>query len=477
MRETAADSPVGAMNQPNMVTSGDGYVVLGGGVGGLVAGLLLKRRDAGADVTILEGSESLGGAMRGCSRMGEIFDLGTHIPQQTGIPEVDSLVEASVQPDDLIRMPSSVGDFAGTFHGDSVRLDTPYLDLLHADPVAAGSVVEHVVGGEVHSERRATGDPRSAPVGSVAEAWFGRGAAESFVMPLVGRLFGDRQLLSGFALELANLTRVRAADAGTWMAHSPSPWFRSRIAYPDQRSLPEQFRHSRKSLYARNGNSGTFVDGLLRQCIAEGIKIETECRVQRIDLARRLIDVALGGDRQSIGYDRLVSTLGPSVTAILLGEEAPQGAERIEYRLVHHVLRHVVRSEGCYFYDHDDRSPIFRVTNYGAFSGRSDDRRLTTEVLGRDEVPDDRLAALVERRLTAVGLVEEGGFLDRVVDRQGGGFPLPTVRTFEHFEKSARTVAVVEDDRFVVGGVGSSGTAFFQNEVIRDLHRRLARLS
>jgi len=136
-----------------------------------------------------------------------------------------------------------------------------------------------------------------------------------------------------------------------------------------------------------------------------------------------------------------------------------------------------VRSDGCYFYDHDDRSPIFRVTNYGAFSGRSDDRRLTTEVLGRDEVPDDRLAALVERRLTAVGLVEEGGFLDRVVDRQGGGFPLPTVRTFEHFEKSARTVAVVEDDRFVVGGVGSSGSAFFQNEVIRDLHRRLARLS
>lgn len=476
MRETAADPPVGAMNQPSMVNSGNGYVVLGGGIGGLVAGLLLKRRDAGSEVTILEGSASLGGAMRGCSRMGEIFDLGTHILQQTGIPEVDSLVEASVHPDDLIRMPSSVGDFAGTFHGDSVRLETPYLDLLHADPVVAGSVVQHVVGGEIHAERRATGDPRSAPVSAVAEAWFGRDAAESFVVPLVGRLFGDRQLLSGFALELANLTRVRAADSGTWMAHSPSPWFRSRIAYPDQRSLPAKFRHARKSLYARNGNSGTFVDGLLRQCVAEGVRIETESRVQQIDLARRLIDVALGGDRRSIGYDRLVSTLGASVTAILLGEETPVEAERIEYRLVHHVLRHEARSEGCYFYDHDRQSPIFRVTNYGAFSGRSDDRRLTTEILGANDVADDRIGELVERRLVAVGLVDDGGFLNRVVDRQRAGFPLPTVETFARYRHSARKVATLEDGRFVVGGVGSSGTAFFQNEIVRDLYRRIDQL-
>jgi len=449
-------------------------LVLGGGLGGLVAALRLKQIRPQSEVVLIESSSNLGGALRGCTAMGADFDLGTHIPQQTGIPAIDGLLEQSVPEDLLRRMPSRIGDRSGTMNGANLCVESGFPDLLGSNPSIAGEVVAHVLAGVKVSESTAI---RGTPVRDVAERWFGPRATRESVLPLVAKLFGPIDGLSGFALELANLTRVRAADEPTWMAHRHDSAFRGRIAFPDQARLPVEYSHSRMSLYPLRGGSGAFVAGLVGLCNEAGVRILNGHRVVALDPESRRVDLSTGPERVTLAYRSLLSTLGPLLTIQLLRGEAMPGSDRVRYRLVHHLADPAPTPDACYLYDHELASPIFRVTCYRAFSGMPDDVRLTTEVLGRDDIPDVALASTIERRLIEAGVLRVGSTVRSEVMGVRGGFPVPSVETFRNYAAAADALRRYEGPELVVTGVGSDGSAFFQGEVLRHVHASLNRLA
>ena len=79
------------------------YVIVGAGIGGLIAAWRILVGDPKASITIIERNTYPGGLLAGIEYPnGLYFDIGTHIFQETGITEVDSFIQDAVPPEDLI---------------------------------------------------------------------------------------------------------------------------------------------------------------------------------------------------------------------------------------------------------------------------------------------------------------------------------------------------------------------------------------
>lgn len=449
-------------------------VVLGGGVSGLMAGLLAQRKRPNSKILVIEASGRLGGVMAGGRAMGEYFDFGTHIPQETGIGAIDELFERAIDPSSLQRMSSEVGDRAGTLVDERLFVDTPYLDLLCLNSEIAQRVVSHIVG-KPQMDRSDLDIPiRLQSAEKVAKDWYGDHATRTTILPILRNWFGDTKSLSGFALELVNLTRLSVVDELTWLSHASSSSFRQRVAFPFQLRLPAEYKHNRKSIYPKYGSSLDFVEGLERLCAEQAVEISIRSRVKSIDLDSRRMKLERSDGQLEIRFRRLISTLGPIHTLPLVGGSPSLLIERCGSKIIHHVAKKPIKSELCYVYVYSAKSPVFRITNYRAFSGRSDDCRFTSELLAPETIDDDFAVMEAEKVLQSSGLVEAGESLQSSIELVAAGFPSPKISTFVQFHLAAAQLAPLESDDFIVTGVGAQGTAFFQSEILRHLHSRLS---
>jgi len=446
-------------------------VVVGGSLPAIVGALLIKKRNPEMTVVLIEGSLSLGGNLLGVDVMGHHFENGTHILQEIGDAEVDAVIQSAVDAKQLIQLDSSLGDVAGTIKDEKVWESTGYPDVLGQDSELALRIMNQIrdlrasnLGVIKQNESFRTLDFESA-----ATERFGVLAKDHVLLPIVQRLFGKDEDLSGFAMELCNLTRLRLVDELTWQQQIPQLELQDRVAYPDQCFLPQLYKHNRKSLYSSHRGAVDFVEGLGKICRDAGVGIELNTKVLSIDMNHKSIDLESDGDKQTVSFRYLLSCVGTTVTNTLVTGDRPKSINRLKYRLVHFVLKSPMKSGVCYYYSQDTNSVVFRITNYAAFSGRSNDKRVTVEVIGAEGLSDQLLLKTVELELMRAHLIEKDSIEDSICLSNSYGYPIPTVETFKQFNLDELKLREYEQCGLVTGGLGVNGGLFFQNEILKDV--------
>lgn len=446
-------------------------VVLGGGIAGLMAAIFAARDTAKPSVLLVESSNRLGGAMAGSRCMDTDFDLGTHIPQETGIDRIDSLYDEMFEQGVLQKFSSSVGDRGGSLVDGQLFAESSYLDLLNLNPESARTATEHVASHMHDMDSRSVDSIRLARADEISTSWYGPATTADWILPELSRLYGSNRDLSGFALEISNLTRLRAADKPTWQAFSSSRWFRQRIAYPSF-ELPKEFHHERMSLYPRCGSSYSFVQGFVKLCQQDGVQLSLNSRVLEVDMKNKEVRVLIEDDEIRVRYGKLISTLGPIETLKLVGESSAFKIQRINTRLVHHLLDSPIESDLCYIYERSRTSQVFRITNYSAFSGRARDCRLTTEIVSPALIGHQSALEMAIRSLK--GLLPNGvRLLKSCVVDYVSGFPLPDLSLFKNAKLASDYFEQNRSHDVIVSGVGAGGTAYFQNEILQHLESHL----
>lgn len=361
--------------------------VIGAGPAGLGAAHVLVR--GGADVTVFEGADEVGGLARSHVLWGHTVEFGAHLLLRVD-PRIDALWDELIG-DAYVSVPRSTRILTG---GRWLRYPYEPLDVVRTVGLA-------------ETARCAAGALRRGPDGPDLEHWvtarFGRPALELFVADYVRKLLGAEpsEIDAGFAATLLGFARQPslAATARRLMRRAPEP----PVVRPDG-GVGELPRRMAADVVARGG---TLRLGTRPQALAHRDGVVCGVRVD-------------GRDER---FDHVVSTTSLAVLAgglLPAPDDIVARARALRLRGV--VLVYLRVHGGVPFADQwvyvtDPSRPVGRIANYDAWrpphAPAAPETVLAVELGGADDdplwqAPDSELAARAETELRDLELLGGG---------------------------------------------------------------------
>ena len=456
--------------------SSENWLVVGGGITGLVAAASLRRYRPDSSVVLVEQSAQLGGLLAGQfhERAGSYFDIGTHIFRETGVDFIDELLLSSMPKEEMLHYPPGQGDVTGAVYRGRLQTNTHFPDL--RDHPESASLIS--------SLRDAIEDPGTLDLDRVGRAEdhlrskFGALVADSVLMPILSTIYQrNPSELAAFASFIPGLSRVVACNQAEWEKTCRNDFFRAVMACPDQRNLPEEYVQPLRSYYPRGGGTRSVVESLGGRLRSDGVRILLGSSVRIPDLMRpRVLIEDADGSICEHEFDGIVMAAGVFSAAKIAGLDfrAFSFDRPLEHRIVDLVVPGKNESDLCYFYGFDPSCDFFRVTNYSGFNGVPGDPRVSVEVLGQRFDDDDSLVRAVVDQLDATGFIDGGRLQFSNVTRLPAGFPMPSITNLSAMGDVGSAVRSEFGSHVIHGGIGSRPGLFFQNELLVDIHESIS---
>ncbi|MBM3347612.1 MAG: FAD-dependent oxidoreductase, partial [Betaproteobacteria bacterium] len=234
-------------------------VVIGGGISGILAALLLRER--GEDVSLIERNESCGGLLRSwTSPTGLTFDYGTHVIQETGVPGIDRLLfdqldERHWHELRVLR--------TGNYYGGKLNEHSPFIDATRLPEAAYRQGLADLM--NAAPGNTAPGNARQA-----LEAHFGAGYTRDILGPVLLKLYGcAMEELDPRAHFLFGLTRLVALTPEESRELKKVERLDARLAFHSYREGRSALRH----FYPKTGGIGRWVVLLLAKLEAAGVRL------------------------------------------------------------------------------------------------------------------------------------------------------------------------------------------------------------
>ena len=438
-------------------------VVVGGGVAGITAALLLRQQ--GHQVTLIERANELGGLLRSVYPFGDEypFDFGTHLGRETGISELDSLLYDGL---DAPRLPSTL---AGSFHGTLFEGNAFLSDQ--------GLPQEQRLSGlDALIKRRPANDYDDLHSQLIGQ--FGSVYADQLFDPVIRKHFGcSSSDLAVDAHRLFGLARLIAGTPEQTFELKKTPQHDEVLAYHSHLDLISPQR----SLYPAQGGMGTWINHLHDKLTIQGIEVLAECSITGIESKQKSI-VGIQTDQGHRSVDRLVwcAPLFALVQAMKLPLPKTGPPQRLTTTLQHLLVDADYGTELYYLHCYEPTMKTFRVTLYDNFSPSSEPKkRLTVEHLLTPqqfaELDNDTLARETDDELVRMGIIPHThAVTDRHLAIYPHGFPIPTPSFVQANDQLLDTARSATDNVTLLGK--NIGKIWFMNEVLVDAYRQIRAL-
>jgi protoporphyrinogen oxidase len=458
-------------------------LVVGGGIAGLTAAWLLRRKYPSARVALVERSAHLGGLLTtyDYGRFGR-FDCGMHWITVTGVKDIDDLYLNLLPKRDWVFLEGSRRDLSGLFYSGKLQQNTQFPDLRGFGRerylACLGDFFANLNQPEIARENSLLGHARTR---------FGRLIADTVIEPIATKVHGiGADLLDPMARHLPLLDRVVLFDEKIFLDLMASSELRERLAFPEQRRLPLSYSSGRHSYYPRRYGIGRVINALADRLRESGVELLTNTRVCGLDqckshINRVEIEHTAGERRVLEPVQRLVWTGDAFPLAGLLGLPPPQRpAPNRRTVIVSMLLSAPPRMGDLYcFFCADAPHSTYRVTNFSAFcpeAPRAECHPISVELLVNraDSRDQNEYAEQAVREILAFGLI--GSPADVVFARAeslGSGFPSMARDSIRSVETVRDALDGMKVDNLTCGGILAKKDQFFQHDVLIDLHQKI----
>lgn len=293
------------------------WLVIGAGISGLTAAAEVFRREPGATVTVLEGSDRVGGKLRRGQVAGLPVDVGAEATLVRRPEAVDLVAELGLARQ--IRHPTAAPAQVWS-RGRLHRLPRRTLMGVPAAPAELAGLLTDDEVGRALAERRAPVAAADVSVGELVSARLGPAVTQRLVEPLLGGVYaGQADLISARAALPALLEAARVGerlqDAAARLVPTPSDGTQARSSAPVFATL--------------QGGLHRLGTALAEAVTARGGTIRTGTLVRELRrLPGQRYEVVTGPRPSPTAYlaDRVILATPAAATARLLTGVAPDGA-------------------------------------------------------------------------------------------------------------------------------------------------------
>lgn len=462
------------------------HVVVGGGISGLLAALMLAESKCAQPVYLVERESDIGGLLR-CFDYGEFgrFDYGMHNMYETGVPALDELLLGILPDSEWQYLKGNKRDLAGLFFNGRLQLNSLYMDL-RSLPSAD---YERCLGGFFANLGV---DRDCAPVNAkeFADWRFGRPIADAAVIPAIQKIFKrDAAEMDTMAAMLTSLDRVIMFDEPRMRDLMSSQLIGSRIAYTEQRNLPAERSSGRMGYYPKKYGMYRVIDALRKRLLAAGVQILTNAKVTRVGRngsGISSVDISLENQTQTIeGIAALHWTAGIPALAPLL--DIPLKGIVFDRPLQTVAVNLVLGDEPdmgdlYYFYCYDQGYDTFRVTHFSAYcdgARRAGGTPVCVELLVEPPPagmqPDYVAQALKE--LEHFGVISPRTRpLFAGAEPLAYGFPMPSLRNIGGLGALRDRITELDLSNLQLLGILAEPRLFFQKDVVAHTHAKISAL-
>lgn len=438
-------------------------IVVGGGIGGIVSALLLKRHYD--NVLLVERAAVPGGLLRTShTRDGLSFDFGTHFIATTGLDDLDELLFDFVNAEDWYEF-----DYlkAGHYHGGLLNGNSTFIDARSLPRQTYLEGLEQML-------LATPSDETPVNLEQQLDDTYGVIFRTQLFTPVLQKLFGvEPQQLAPDAHLLFGLQRllILSADASRELKNLPR--YDQCIAF---HQLDEGVNQA-SVFYPRHGGIGRWIDGLTEKLSAAGVEMLTGHFVQGVSHQNGQIDSITLDDGRHLDCNQLVWTVPPFLLAKAADLDVPMHAPQLRHtRLFHFIFDRPFTTDLHYLYVHDPAMSAFRVTLYSNVAGQDHDPEhgyhCTVEVLSDGKEDASLLSERIHNELIAMGLVSEDAVC-RYINNEAlaAGFPVLSQEFVAAGKQQADCLTRQLNNLHLLGK--SSGSAFFMNDVLREVYDAL----
>jgi protoporphyrinogen oxidase len=433
--------------------------IIGGGIAGILAAILLKKKNKESEVYLIESAPECGGLLRSVNYSDEYyFDLGSHVIAGTGIKELDEILFKNVDEKywnsfDVLK---SANFFNGALYRDSNLLP---LHLLPKDTYE--SIVIEILSNLAEDEQQGN-------LAEYSESVYGKVVTNNIFMPLLKKLQGTTDELHQNALTIFGLTRVIIGGSKMMNVLKESSYLDGILGY----SSNADKEAGETIYYPKNGGIGVWVDQLVKQALEVGVEIKTDTSIQSIVIGDAAISSLVLTDGSKSTVDKLYWTAPVSQFAKLVNPEYKFNyrPDFVDMVLYHFVFEEKFLIDNHYVYCNDPDMSSFRVTLYSNLDDSTNGYRCTVEVM---ESIGESNAQVVQSELVRMGVVaESNSILFKVSQNLKNGFPVFTEGFVNENNRVLEDFSGRYSNCIFMGKAASD--KFFMNDILIDAFKKIS---
>jgi protoporphyrinogen oxidase len=448
------------------------FAFVGGGLPSLLLASLLSKFRPTSPILIIESSNRLGGQFKSIQYPnGELFDQGMHIYYETEISEIDEAFLSILPENEWNYLIGNRKDVAGIFFNGKLQITTPYPDLRDYPHEEKMSYIQSMF---ETIEESAKENPTN--MSDHLNQHFGPRISQEIFVPILQKLYGLKAVeLDPLAFRLTAINRVVLFNEQATEDLMKSEFLRARIGYPDQLNLPNVRKSKGRGLYPKSFGFGNVIDKLIKNLHESGVLFISNTRVKEIIFEDSKIKTVKCNDEIESHFEIQNGVIWSADVFSLLKLAGKPAESKIQFGLkkcVNLLLKNEPKmGDLYYFYNFEELSNIFRVTNYSAYcsdAAKNGTFPICVEYWAKDDLTDHEIKTAVILDLVKMQIIPSA---DEIVfgeiSPQPVLFPNPSVEAIDSIRNAIKNLQRMNVKNLILIGPLTSSETFFLHEVLR----------
>lgn len=460
-------------------------IIQGAGIAGILSAYLFASSGK-YEVHLVEVSDKIGGLLKSFNYGKDgYFDYGPHNVLETGIKELDELFH-SLLPDNewqvAITLAGQLRPLTGLIYNNKVQHNSSSIDLREDKNIDKyiSSFFKHLSNKSNCFENLYKRDAYSYAI-----YLFGEQIADDVIVPAITKIYGIHpKYLNTMVMFLTHFTRIVLFEENIMKELLACKEISSRLSYTDLRNLPSEHFSSLKSLYPRDmekGGISKIIEKFEEKLKSLKVRIHTNSIINNIEIEKDKINKVFINDEEfevkyfvsSVGFFFLANNLNID-TSLIKFDKGPMTA--ITNILIDKKLD---CGELSFIYSYDKGTSIFRITNYINYcegAKRNNLYPVTVETIHFKEFDTEKLENKLIQELLEYKIMQKNTkirFIKTEVLPAGKGFPLFSQNNVKINDYLRDKINMLNIKNLITVGIQSEEGLFFQNDIIKDVYRKI----